>query len=573
MILRNYQDYAVKEMVKATADIDCAAVGVAPTGVGKSLILAGFIKYIFTVSSYPSRVLVLAHVKELLDQNSATLGQLFPEVAYGIYSSGLGRKELDRPVTFAGIASIYRKAEELGRVDVVLIDECHLVGEKESSMYVMFLTALKNLNPHLRVLGVTATPFRMGMGMLVDGNLFKSTCFDLGSFEAFNWFLDQGYLCHLRTPPTKTVFDTTGIRITGGDYNLKDQNRVLNVDDKTRAVVDEIIEYGVKEGRQHWLLFCVSIEHVESVARLLNEAGIKTTYVHSKMKEKERDANILAYKEGEYQAMVNNGVLTTGFDYKAIDLIGVIRLINSPGLWGQILGRGTRPLYMEGFDLTTREGRLQAIATSEKPDCLVLDFGNNISRLGPINDLVMPKKKGKGKGEAPIRVCDGCGNQIHASLTMCPHCGQEYARSLGKFDTSVNHEDVIAKTKRSKAKEPEAELAVWMNVDSITFKLNSGRLGRPDTITVYYNVGLSQFATYLCFDHPVGHTAHREARRWWRLHVADTPYENEELPVNVQEAYQRLRGEVNQPKSIQVVVNSKFKNVKNYDFKKRVEEK
>ncbi|WP_423237389.1 DEAD/DEAH box helicase, partial [Enterobacter cloacae] len=119
---------------------------------------------------------------------------------------------------------------------------------------------------------------------------------------------------------------------------------------------------------------------------------------------KERDTIINDFKSGRITAVVNNNVLTTGFDHPGLDLIVVLRPSESSRLWVQILGRGTRPDYADGFDLSTTAGRLQAIAASHKQNCLVLDYSGNTRRLGPINDPVMPKRPGqKGKSTAPVK--------------------------------------------------------------------------------------------------------------------------------------------------------------------------
>lgn len=566
-ILRDYQDYAVNAAYKALQKTDCASIVAAPTGVGKSHMIAALIKMIFEAyPNYPTRVLSLVHVKELIQQNSDKLKEHYPEAAVGIYSSGLGQKDLHYPITFAGIASIFRQAQAIGRIDVVLVDECHLIGTKSGSMYISFLRALKVLNPQLRLIGFTATPFRVGLGLLTEGDLFDDICCDMTTMEAFNWFIDQGYLCPLIPVPADNEFDDEGIKVVSGDYSVKDQDAKLNQKDKNEAVVDEIIRRG--KHRKSWLLFGVSVSHVEHLHELLIAKGISATFVHSKMKDDERDQRLLDYKAGKYQAMVNNGILTTGFDHPALDLIAVVRLIRSPGLWVQILGRGTRPLYLHGIDLSTQKGRLEAIGNSEKTDCLVIDFGGNTMRLGCINDVVMPKKKGKGGGSAPVRLCD-CGVMIHASLTVCPHCGQEFARDLvSKIDSKAGTQELIAKKKRETPKEPEPVL-VKVNVDTITYNIHSGRGSKPDSLKAGYNAGLMQYSCYLCFDHPKGSIPWLNARKWWRDHVANTPYADLEPPYSTQEAHSRTN-EIRIPKSVEINIASKFKNIVQFDFNNKV---
>ena len=564
MVLRDYQEFAVTKVMEALVQPDCATMVAAPTGVGKSLIIAGVIKRIFdTYPTYPHRVMVLTHVKELIEQDHEKLMQYWPQAVAGIYSAGLGQKEMYCPITFAGIASIFRQAEAVGKVDIVLVDECHLIGAKGNGMYLSFLRALKLLNPNLRIVGLTATPYRVGLGLLTDGELFNDICCDMTSLEAFNWFIDQGYLCPLIPQKTRTEFDETGIRTTGGDYNLKDLDNAVNRKDKNTLAVEEIIEKGAD--RSHWLIFGVSIDHVEKLAALFNDRGIKTTYIHSKMDDSERDQRIADFKAGKYRCLVNNGILTTGFDMPHLDLIAVLRLTKSPGLWVQILGRGTRPDYADGFDLSTQEGRLAAIFHSDKHDCLVLDFGGNTPRLGPINDVQLPAKKGKKRGGgAPVRLCEGCETTyFHISLTTCPDCGHEHPRKPEdhKLNAQAGDQELVRQKRQPKVEEPPQ--VVEFKVSTVTYSLHAGRNGKPNSMLATYVCGLRTFTEYLCFDHT--NFARTKARALWRERVAFTGYASLPVPESVNEALSRT-DELRVPQSIKVVVNRPFNPIESYDF-------
>ncbi|WP_368080844.1 helicase-related protein, partial [Staphylococcus aureus] len=174
---------------------------------------------------------------------------------------------------------------------------------------------------------------------------------------------------------------------------------------------------------------------------------MNVTFVHSKMSDKERDKRVEGFTRGDYHVMANNGILTTGFDYPALDFIGMMKLTQRSSLWGQMIGRLTRPFYADGFDLTTREGRLNAIAASHKLNGLVLDFAKNSERLGPINDPVV-KIPGERKrpGEAPIRVCDNCGSYNHASAPQCKVCDFVFPRRE-KFNDQTSGKALVKKVK------------------------------------------------------------------------------------------------------------------------------
>lgn len=571
MVLRNYQDYAVDKALVAMEKTDCASIIAAPTGTGKSLIIAGLIKRIFELyPNYPHRIMTLTHVKELIEQNHEKLMAYWPDAVAGIYSAGLGKKEMHQPITFAGIASVYRQAEAIGRIDVLMIDECHLIGTKSNGMYLSFIRALKIINPNMRIIGLTATPYRVGLGLLTDGELFNDICCDMTSLEAFNWFIDEGYLCPIIPRKTKVEFDETEIRTTAGDYDIKSMDGVVNTKDKNVAAVNEIIFSG--QDRHHWLVFGVSIDHVERLSDLFNSLGIKTTFIHSKMKDEERDERIAAFKKGEYRCLVNNGILTTGFDMPHLDLIAIVRLTKSPGLWVQILGRGTRPDYADGFDLSTTQGRLDAIAHSDKQNCLVLDFGGNTLRLGPINDVVMPNKKGKKRGGgAPVRLCEGCEiTYFHISKDTCPDCGHFHPRQ--DPDQKINQEasDKELVRKKREPKVEEAPIEAVFKVDHITYKLNLGRNGKPDSMVGTFYCGLRSFTEYLCFNHT--NFARAKARAIWRERVAFTMYADKPAPDSVTEALERAN-EMRVPSSIKVVVNKPFTPIVSYDFGQTLDKK
>ena len=563
MVLRDYQDYAVGKAMEALQIKDCASIIAAPTGTGKSLIIAGIIKRIFDqYPNYPHRIMTLTHVKELIEQNHEKLMAFWPDAIAGIYSAGLGKKEMHKPVTFAGIASVYRQAEAIGRIDILMIDECHLIGTKSNGMYLSFIRALKIINPNLRIIGLTATPYRVGLGLLTDGELFNDICCDMTSLEAFNWFIDEGYLCPIIPKKTKVEFDETGIKTTAGDYDIKSMDSVVNTKDKNVAAVREIIQAG--QSRHHWLIFGVSIDHVERLSALFNSFKIKTTFIHSKMKDEERDERIAAFKRGEYKCLVNNGILTTGFDMPHLDLIAILRLTKSPGLWVQILGRGTRPDYADGFDLSTTQGRLDAIAHSDKQDCLVMDFGGNTLRLGPINDVVMPNKKGKKGGKAPIRLCEGCGEvYFHISKDTCPSCGHVHPRMAPdqKINQQASEQDLVRKKREPKVEEPQQK--VEFKVDHVVYKLNTGRNGKPDSMVGTFYCGLRTFTEYLCFNHD--NFARTKARAIWRERVSFTMHADKPLPESVAEALERA-SEMRVPSKITVIVNQRFTPIVSYDF-------
>ncbi len=547
MRLRPYQSEAVDSVFYYFQERKGNPIIAAPTGTGKSVIIASLIETIY--KHYPTqRVMMLTHVKELIEQNFQKLLTLYPTAPAGIYSAGLKRKDLNTKITFAGIASVAKKPELFGHQDLIIIDECHLVSTKGSTMYRKFINALKKVNPHLKVIGLSATPFRLGLGYLTDGDLFTDFCFNNTGMLDFNKLLDEGYLSPLIPQKTKTVINVDNVHIRGGEFIEKELQEATDKEEITRAAVNEMLEQGAD--RDHWLIFATGIDHAMHVAEYLNEVGVPAAVVHSKMTPEERDLAIFGFKTGTYKALVNNNILTTGFDFPEIDLIGVIRPTNSPVLWVQLLGRGTRPVYAPGFNLDTIEGRLSAMAASCKQNCLVLDFAGNTPRLGPINDPKIPNKKGNRKGTAPVRVCEICNTYNHASARICINCGFEFPREV-KITAFASQQELIAKK--------ELPVLEIFEVNRVVYKKHQ-KMGAPDSIKASYYCGLRLFNQWICIEHP-GY-AGKKARDFWNQALINKDFE---FPETTLEALKRIN-ELKSPTHVRVWVNKKYPEILSYDY-------
>lgn len=542
MKYRDYQKFAIESIFQYFRDGNTGnPIVAAPTGTGKSIMIGGFVKEA-CLQYRGQRMMMLTHVRELIEQNLSKLLALWPTAPAGVYSAGLGRKETEYPLTYAGVASVVNVIEQFGHIDILLIDECHLLSPKAGTMYQKVIKGLRKANPALKVIGFTATPWRVGQGLLTDGGIFTDICCDMTGLEPFNWFIDQGYLCPLVPKSTAFELDTSNVRINAGEYNQNELQHAVDQEAITEQALMECMEHGLDRNR--WLVFASGVQHAVNVSNMLNDLGVKSTYIHSRMGTKERDKRLADTKRGEYRAIVNNGILTTGYDDPAIDMIVMLRPTRSTGLWVQMNGRGTRPLYAPGFDLETQDGRLAAIAASDKQDCLVMDFAGNTRRLGPINDPVMPRKKGSRGGEAPFRYCEACGEHCHASLRFCPYCGHQFP-VISNLAAQAGTEELI---KKKRKEDPVVE---EFKVDRVVYTEHR-REGRPPTLKVSYYCGLRKFDEYVCLEH-TGY-AHKKARTWWSERT-DAP-----LPTTVQEAFQRM-DEIPRPAVIVVWVNKKYPDV------------
>ena len=399
--LRDYQRLAIDQLYSWMGENNGNPCLVLPTGSGKSHVVAALCKE--AVQNWPeTRILMLTHVKELIEQNAEKMVQHWPGAPMGIYSASIGRRQLGEPITFAGIQSVRKKADLLGHQDLIIIDECHLVGHKDEGGYRALIGDLTKINPHLRVIGLTATPYRLGHGLITD----KPAIFD-GLIEPVTIpaLMEAGFLATLRSKITDARLSVDGVHKRGGEYIEKELQAAVNIDMLNSAVVDEVIKLaGV---RKAWLFFCAGVDHATAIADTLNDRGIAAAVVTGKTPKKERERIIDDFKAGKLKALTNANVLTTGFDYPDIDLIAMMRPTLSPGLYVQMAGRGLR-------------------LKSHTDHCLVLDFAGVVAQHGPIVAVDPPKKGGQVDGEAPSKVCSECGEICHAAVKNCTNCGAPF---------------------------------------------------------------------------------------------------------------------------------------------------
>lgn len=520
-----------------------------PTGTGKSIVIAGFIKSVY--EQFPTqRVMMITHVKELIEQNFSKLMALWSTAPAGIYSSGLNRRDSYNSITFAGIGSVVKKSHLFGHIDLIIIDEAHLVSPSDSTMYRKFISELHKYNPALKIVGFTATPYRLGQGQIVDGDsLFTDICIDQTNLEGFNRFIDEGYLVGLIPKKTSLTLDVDGVRKQGGEFILKDLQDAVDKNEITEAACKEAIELG--HDRHSWLVFTSGVEHAIHTAEILNYLGISAKAIHSgskkhKMTNEDRNTVIRDFKSGAIRALVNNNILTTGFDHPPIDLILMLRPTSSPGLWCQMNGRGLRPVYAEGFDLTTIEGRLLAISQSQKQNCLVLDFGGNTKRLGPINDPLIPSPKRKKGGDAPVKLCEAvtldnkiCNTWLHASVRICPYCGNEF-----EFETKLKNNAATEELIKV-----DLPITKEYKVNHVTFSVHR-KMGSPSSMKVSYYCNLNIFNEYVCFEHKG--FAKKKAAQWW-IERSASP-----VPKTVKDGIITSMGELSPSTSLRVWINKKY---------------
>lgn len=414
--LRPYQQQAVDAVIQYFRRRSEPAVLVLPTGAGKSLVIAELAR------KAKGRVLVLAHVKELVAQNHGKYQALGLQegLQADLFSAGLGQKENLRRVVFGSIQSVARNLPRFSEpVSLVIIDECHRVGEEEDSQYHQLIGHLKSHNPALKILGLTATPYRLGLGYIynyhyrgmvrtTEPRFFADCIFEL----PLRQMIKQGYL----TPPR--LIDAPAVHYDfsrllpreNGLFSDADIERELKRQTRvTPHIVRQIIEYA--QDRQGVMIFAATVEHAREVTGLLPDGT--AALITGETPLPERDRLIDAFKARTLKFLVNVAVLTTGFDAPHVDLIVVLRPTESLSLYQQIIGRGLR-------------------LAEQKQECLILDYAGNAY------DLFAPEI-GEPKPAAdtvPVQVlCPACGfaNQFWGRLGTNGEVIEHFGRQCHGF--------------------------------------------------------------------------------------------------------------------------------------------
>ena len=373
-----------------------------PGGSGKSVVIASLAKD--ALQNWPeTRILMLVHSRELILQNADKLRKLWPGAPLGIYSASVGKRQLEEPITYAGIGSVAKRAKQIGHIDLCIIDEVHAVSTTENGIYRKLISDLLEINPSMRIVGLSASPYRLGQGLITEGpTAIFSEILEPVSIEELVF---KTHLVPLRSKITEHKLETDGLHKRQGEYIASEMEAKFNTDDHNHAVVKEIIEKA--SNRAHWLIFCSGTAHSEAVAKCMRDAGIAAEALDATHSKAERERKLADFESGRMRAICSVGILTTGYDFPALDCIAFLRSTMSPGLYLQMAVRGMRP-------------------HPGKTDCLVLDFAGVVATHGPITAVQPPKKAGSGNGEAPVKVCPSCAELCAISARHCDACGHEF---------------------------------------------------------------------------------------------------------------------------------------------------
>lgn len=496
---------------------------VAPVGSGKSLLIAEFIKR--AGNQYPeTRFIVLSHVTELLVQDSEHLLLQNPKANISFYAQKLGKKAFSGHTIFASINSVYKKAYKIPHaIDLVIIDEAHLISPNSQTMYQSFIKDLKIINPYVKIIGYTGTNFRATEGKLTEGagRLFTDVAYQIPML----YLIEKNFLCPLVTPAVKTIMSLQGVKSRNGDYIESQLQAAVDKDEITKACVDEIIHHG--ETRKKWLVFAAGATHCKHVLEEIRSRGISAEMVLGTTPTKERERIVALFKTGDLRCLVNVGCFTTGFNNPAIDLMAFMRPTRSPVLYVQMGGRGMR----------TAPGKV---------DCCLLDFGGVIADLGPIDliDAQRVNTKGATPGDAPIKVCPKCDAVCFCGVNECQDCGYEFPISTLDLSKKPSTLGVLS----------NQIIPEWHDVISVSYSLHK-KEGKQPSLRVTYNTLDGPFREWICYEH-AGFALQKAVK--WHLRRSDTP-----IPKTIVDA---LKIDFREPSRIQTRQVGKFHELVGFDF-------
>jgi len=388
VLLRDYQQNAVDAAVEWLKKSIESCVIEAATGAGKSHVIAALAHWINDHSG--KKVLCFAPSKELIEQNREKY--LATGNPASIFSGSAGRKCLKHDVVFGTEKTVLNSIDKFSdRFGAIVIDECHRITPTIQKI----IERLKSINQKIRVIGLTATPYRLGSGYIYRYDekgkpvpetetrdpYFNTLIYRITAHE----LIEKGYL----TPPHADPdvidsYDTAGIvNHTAKEYEQAFEGKGR----KTSLIVSDIVEKS--RGRLGVIIFAATRQHAKEVMESLPPGNSRM--LTGENGKTEREKMIEDFKAMRFKYFVNVQVLTTGFDAPHIDVVAIVRSTESVSLLQQMIGRGLRLHNL-------------------KKDCLVLDYAKNIEEHCPDGDVFNPQIKAHNKTS---------GTQMEVTCPIC----------------------------------------------------------------------------------------------------------------------------------------------------------
>ena len=576
------------EAIDSVQPLEGRKLIVIPTGGGKSYI-AG--RLASDSVMFVGRVLVLVHVKELVEQDAEAILKADMLADMGIICAGIDPRELsddlieylgrlDADITVASVQSVYKKLQYWDDIGLIIVDEAHRITPVGGKLY----TAVFKRFPDVPVVGLTATPFRMGTGYLHKGDnaLFDAIAYEISHAE----LVELGYLVPFANKGSDLAYDDEKLKKVGGEFSQASLAKLTKDGAKTRKIVSQFVQRARE--RNHWLVFAMSVRHAKMIKEFLAEEGIEAGIIYDDMHKDglSRDDEIALFKMGIYRALINVNVLTTGFDFPALDCVVLCRPIASPVLFIQCIGRGTR--------LSPDTGKM---------DCLVLDYGGNVARHGDFSSPdITPVKKSKKRKECEncgernttgARQCAACGHKFIEMFKKCPSCQIFIDRSAQECTKGFQIVTVEGSNRYQNAEGcghtwPVNEInldedgktvinnsAIWVDLETWKAKattpfVKAGEEHRPDYVLITYK-GIDG-VTFKEYIFPESHATRPKFSKFWIEHHRNgSNYEGDRrkdvynIPGSSGETDRRWK-ELRMPRRVKVIRQGKYYNILAREF-------
>lgn len=456
--LRDYQEECISKTVDYCRNNPGQnPICVLPTGAGKSIIIAKLCEKVLRMKP-ETKILVLAHRKELLQQNAAKLAD---HIEWGIYSAGLNRRDTEESVIFAGIQSIDCNLNEFNNVGLVIVDEAHLIPFGSDTRYRRVLDHFS-----VRTIGFTATPYRLDGGLLHVGTnaIFDQIVFDIPVRK----MIDDGYLCKLVSKVSKLTPDLSGVNVRLGEYVQKQLDALMMDPHLIQESIISLVAYSAT--RKKVLIFACGIAHANLLSEMIPDSKVVTSETQN------RNDILDAFSRGEFKYLINVDVLTTGFDEPGIDTLVMLRPTKSTALYVQMIGRSLR-------------------VHPDKTNALILDYAGNIREHGAIDTVKVHFDEDRGKATKEVeefRVCPVCESVNEMANRHCFECEHQLIE-----ERQINHdhapEDIDI---NSVYVEPQ-----WLDVDMVQYTRHPGKKGKKDTLKCEFFLMMSSYSEWLCVEH------------------------------------------------------------------------
>lgn len=403
MILRKRQQEFVQNSVAALKEHG-NTIGIAPTGAGKTLMLSAVAGEFLKGNS---KALILAHRDELTSQNEKKFLRINPEISTSVFDAK--RKSFAGQAVFGMVQTLSRREnlELIPIIHLLVIDEGH---HSVSPSYRNIINGIKEKNPSVLVYGVTATPNRGDKKDL--GDIFSNVADQITISE----LIASGHLVRPKTYiiDVGTQSDLKNVKKTAGDFDMAAVEKIMN---KLPITEEVFAKWHELAGNRKTVIFCSTIDHAKSVAKVFNSKGVKTVFISGELSDSERKSVLSEFEQGDAQVIVNVAVLTEGWDYQPTSCVVLLRPSSFKSTMIQMIGRGLRVVDNELYPETIKE------------DCIVLDFGTSSLIHGSLEvdvDLSIAKTQKKKSEPRFQKQCPSCSMLIPSASNSCPLCDYEF---------------------------------------------------------------------------------------------------------------------------------------------------